>query len=323
VTRKMPPLEELLGHAEPDRAALDRVWGGLKRRERRRALRPFVLAGTLLAAAVAVAVWLVFTPAQPSGQGDPFGAALAAATPPTTLTTADGSTLTLDRGAQAHAAPSAAGVVLHVDRGTVHLSVRDGAAAWTVETARLKVVVLASTSLELDVSELGDTVSVTRGQATVSGREVVTPVVLGGGQRFSTATRSWLDHARSGSFEAAWRLLGAEGVRREAALASPGDALLLADIAATGKDEPLAIEVLEGVTRAAASPQRELAWFSLGLRLSAAGETRNAARAFEASYTPSLPKELRRDACTRAAEAWQALGDATQATLWRERATLE
>lgn len=291
----MRPLKDELTKGGPERAALDWVWAGVKRRQGRRS--PARLAAAALLALAAAGAWLAREPVAPKGGSS-------------VLALADGSTVTFDDAAQVSLESGPAGVSVRVARGAAHLDMRS---RWTVSTSRFSLDVAAA-QVDVVAGEATDSVAVVRGEVVVSGPGV-TPLTLGPGQRFSSAgaTARWEALAREGRFEEAWALLGAAGVSAEAARAPAELQLLLADVAAAGRDQALSLRLLRELAASAAPPaQRALAAYTLGVRLKAS-EPREAAAAFERSLDLDLPPELRGEACRRAADAWALAGEPARA----------
>jgi hypothetical protein len=285
------PLKGMLGRSEPDRATVERVWAGLRARERRRGPLLVAAAATLLAV-VAATVLVVSTREQ---------ALTARATP------APGVTLEPLPGAVASTRVRDGVVMLRLVSGQVHVAVQ-GDARCLVETATLHVEVAAATA-RFSVGE-GEQVYVEEGQLQVRER------TLRAGARFSTVA-TWRELAQSGDFPAAWQLLGPTGIASAALGATAEDRTLLADIAATGHALPLAVSLLEGVVASpSSSPERAVAAYDLGLRLFEQGEPARAATAFELALDLELPRALADDARARAAEAWVRAGDTARARRW-------
>ena len=110
-------------------------------------------------------------------------------------------------------------------------------------------------------------------------------------------------------------MLGADGVRREAARLGARDLLALADVARLSGHPAEAVRPLERVlAELSDDPQASLAAFALGrLELDALGRPGRAARAFAQALELGLPASLREDAAARLVEAHAKAGDGSAA----------
>ena len=272
-----------LSGSEPDAAAVERVWRGVRdAEERRRPTRWLVLAAVLVVGALALTL-----------QFAPWRTPVQVTTPSVQL--AEGAQVELGPGAQLEPVGLHA-LALH--RGSAHFSLEKG--PWVVSSKRLRLEV-ASATFQFDVADAEDSVTVTRGEVRLaaSGFEAIT---LREGQSFSTASSTtWETLARAGDLAGAWKVLGAEGVRAAAVRVTPEHAMLLSDVAAAGRDEALSRELLTRVMGAEdAGAERGLAAYTLGQRLEGDGAREAAAKAYRRSLELGLPTELRDDALQRA-----------------------
>ncbi len=287
------PLKDELSRSEPDAAALERVWSGVRAKEPR-SVMPIRLVGVaamLVIAVAAVALLRVGDRPQPISVAAPA---------PVEVQLAAGSTVRLD--ADARFEPSVRDAkVLSLHAGRAQFALQQG--PWVVTSRHLRLEVAAAT-FALEVGGATDSVTVQRGEVRVSvpGLE---DLVLGEGQSFTTGPRqlTWDALAREGDLVGAWRALEAEGVRAEASGASPELTMLLSDVAAAGRDEALSRELLSTVMNAAdGGAERGLAAYTLGKRLQDDGRAGEAAESFEQSLSLGLPVELREDAKHRAVQ---------------------
>ena len=302
-----PPLKDRLHRSEPDDAALERVWTGVREKERQRS-RP-VLGLSLAAVATVVALFVYLRPAPPLLVPPTANASL--------VQLGGGSFVQLEPDAQFETAPSLA---LRSGRG--HFALEPSSSRWVVTSRHLHLEV-ASATFSLEVAGETDSISVTRGTVKVS-TPGASEVVLSAGQSFSTgapAAPSWEALAREGKLAEAWKVLQHPGVLGQLPGASTEKMLLLSDVAAAGGDEALSRELLRVVVDASdGGAERALAAYTLGVRLQTDGQLEDAARAFEQSVELGLPPELRREAHMRAAQSWRGAGDPERARRVQERA---
>jgi hypothetical protein len=290
-----PPLKDRLHRSEPDAAALERVWTGVREKERRRA-RPLLwlgVSGGVLAAA-AVALFLLLRPAPPPDS--------LVGSPASLVQLGGGSSVQLEAEARFETSP------LALRSGRAHFTLENGATPWVVNSRHLRLEVAAA-SFTLEVGVETDSLTVTRGAVRVS-TPGTAEVVLSAGQSFSTGAPvppTWEALAREGNLAGAWKVLEHAGVLGQVAGASPEKTMLLSDVAAAGGDEALSRELLRLVVEARdGGAERGLAAYTLGVRLQADGQLEDAASAFEQSVSLGLPPELQREAHRRAAQSRRA-----------------
>ena len=302
-----PPLKERLHRSEPDDAALERVWSGVREKERTRN-RPVL--GLSIAFAFTVVGLFVF---------------LRPDAPPLSLEPTPGSLVQLGRGSSVQLGPDAqfaTGPQLALRHGRAQFTLEPAASAWEVTSRHLHLEVAAAT-FSLEVAGEIDSISVTRGTVRLS-TPGASDVVLSAGQSFSTGAPpppSWEALAREGNLTGAWALLQHEGVLGQVVGAPPEKTMLLSDVAEAGGDEALSRELLRVVVDASdGGAERGLAAYTLGVRLQTDGQLEDAAKAFEQSVELGLPPELRREAHMRAAQSWRGAGEPERAKRVQERA---
>lgn len=290
------PLKDMLSRSEPGQATVDRVWAGVRARERRvRPVQVAALAAGVVLLIVGGRLWQ--TRERPlEGLVSPVA----------------GLTLAAEPGTVAHYASLGGEVEVRVERGAVRVEARPGVRC--VVTSRELKVEVASATARFEVGE-GVRVWVEEGEVVVRGKRVRA------GSAASSVPDDWRALAARGDLKAAWALLGADGVRREAVVGTAEQRTLLADISAAGEDLSLAVSLLEGVVASGApSSERAVAAYDLGLRLVDLGAPERAALAFEQALVLDLPAALASDARARAAEAWLRTGDTARARRWLEAA---
>lgn len=307
---KRPPLKDQLHRSEPDAAALERVWNGVREKERAHS-RPVLWLGLAGVAATATFALLRLEPAP---------------VPPQSASTSrvqlgGGSSVQLEAEARFETSPRDT-QALALAAGRAHFDLQSAAAPWVVNSHRLHLEV-ASAAFSLEVGAQTDSLSVTRGTVRLRAPGAG-EVLLSAGQSFSTGPApppSWEALVREGDLAGAWRLLQHGGVLAQLAGASPEKTMLLSDVAAAGGDEALSRELLRVVVDASdGGAERALAAYTLGVRLQTDGQFGDAANAFERSVTLGLPAELRREAHLRAAESWRGAGEPERARRVQERA---
>lgn len=136
------------------------------------------------------------------------------------------------------------------------------------------------------------------------------------------ATRSWQAVAKEDGRPAAYALLTAEGIAREARGSSNADDLLaLADIARLSGHPADAVTPLEQlVTHHARDARAPQAAFTLGkLQLDVLGASEAAAHSFERALALGLPNALREDAYVRRVEALAKAGEPRAAAAARDQ----
>jgi hypothetical protein len=303
-----PPLKERLHRSEPDDAALERVWSGVREKERQRS-RP-VLGLSIAAAATVVGLFVFLRPDAP----------------PLSLQPAPGSLVQLGRGSSVQLGPDAqfeTAPQLALRAGRAQFTLEPAASPWQVSSRHLHLEVAAAT-FTLEVGGEIDSISVTRGAVRLSTPGASEGVVLSAGQSFSTGAPpppSWEALAREGNLAGAWALLQHDGVLGQVAGAPAEKTMLLSDVAAAGGDEALSRELLRVVVDASdGGAERGLAAYTLGVRLQTDGQLEDAAKAFEQSVELGLPPELRREAHMRAAQSWRGAGEPERAKRVQERA---
>ncbi len=290
------PLKEELRRSEPDPAALERVWSGVRAREQRSSVLPLRLVGVAAIAGIAVVSVLVLREPSPASRLVPE----VHASSPVRVQLEGNSSVELEGNARFEPSVNDARVLsLHAGRAAFTL----GAGPWVVTSRYLRVEV-ASAMFSVEVGGETDSVTVTRGHLRLSAPGLE-ELVLTEGQSFSTGASqvTWDSLAREGDLAGAWRSLKAEGVRAKAQGAAPELTLLLSDVAATGGDEALSRALLSSVMNAPdGGAERGLAAYTLGKRLQADGQRAAAAESFERSLELGVPVELRDDAARRAAQ---------------------
>lgn len=302
-----PPLKDRLHRSEPDAAALERVWTGVREKERRRN-RP-VLGLSIAAAATVLGLFVFLRPPEP----------------PLSLQPVPGSLVQLGRGSSVQLGPDAqfeTAPVLALRSGRAQFTLEPAATRWEVTSRHLHLEVAAAT-FTLEVGGEIDSISVTRGAVRLS-TPGASDVVLSAGQSFSTGAPlppSWEALAREGNLAGAWALLQHDGVLGQVVGAPAEKTMLLSDVAAAGGDEALSRELLRVVVEASdGGAERGLAAYTLGVRLQTDGQLEDAANAFEQSVELGLPPELRREAHMRAAQSWRGAGEPERAKRVQERA---
>jgi transmembrane sensor len=124
------------------------------------------------------------------------------------------------------------------------------------------------------------------------------------------APHPWKELASNGSYDDAYRSLGASGVAREVDEASVEDLLALADVARLSGHAADAVLPLSRVLERPKDPRAPLAAFTLGrLELDNLGDPSRAALAFERAIALGLPGGLAEDAYARLVEARSRAGD--------------
>ena len=315
--RPQVPLKALLARSEADRATLDRVWAGVRRREARRYLAPLV-AGLATACALALTGGLLWLHAARGVQVPAPVASRARVTG--TVQVRPGIEVAAGAGSVVWVSSAPDGrAVIDAEHGEVHLSVDRGTSC-LVTSQRLSFEVAAA-EIRFEAGADADSVLVEQGEvvAREPGAEARR---VRSGESLSSGP-GWRALAASGDLRGAWGRLGHDGVANAAAASSSlEEKTLLADIAAVGHDSALAVTLLEAVVAApgAAGPERAIAAYDLGLRLLENGEPSKAARAFERSLSMELPAALRGDARARAAEASLRAGDTVTARRWLDAA---
>lgn len=274
-------LKNELTHSEPDVAALERVWSGMRAKSARRPkIRVALVGGAALAVAAAAVVFFTL---------DSSAEVVAGA--PSMVTRAFGakSTATFTSASSFGVSPETSVIALHAGHG--HFVVDDQ--SWVVTSRHLRLDV-ASATFTLDSTEQLDSVTVERGEVRV--RRPSGDVVLRAGQTFTSGAESvdWETLARAGELKEAWKLLQHAGVVQAATGSDAERRMLLSEVAAAGRDGAISESLLREVM-AVESPQRGLAAYTLGRRLQADGRTKEAKEAFDQAREFGVPSELQED----------------------------